>query len=89
MARCWTPTLTALGHVPQDVEALASTHLHTGWGYVRDADGKLAQTFPKSSLHGDARTQPRSHAASQRQLNDLETSGTIGFAFHFGDQLVV
>ncbi|GAX53082.1 hypothetical protein [Streptomyces olivochromogenes] len=41
-------TLTALGHVPRDVEALASTHLHTGWGHVRDADGKLAQTFPKA-----------------------------------------
>lgn len=44
-------TLTALGHVPQDIEALAFTHLHTdhtGWGFVRDADGKPAKTFPKA-----------------------------------------
>ncbi|WP_434097100.1 MBL fold metallo-hydrolase [Streptomyces mirabilis] len=44
-------TLTALGHEPQDVEALVFTHLHTdhtGWGFVRDADGKLAKAFPKA-----------------------------------------
>lgn len=44
-------TLTALGHEPQDVEALAFTHPHTdhtGWGFVRDADGKLVKTFPKA-----------------------------------------
>ncbi|MFE5080021.1 MBL fold metallo-hydrolase [Streptomyces mirabilis] len=44
-------TLTAPGHEPQDVEALAFTHPHTdhtGWGFVRDADGKLAKTFPKA-----------------------------------------
>lgn len=44
-------TLTALGHEPQDVQALAFTHPHTdhtGWGFVRDADGKRAKTFPKA-----------------------------------------
>jgi glyoxylase-like metal-dependent hydrolase (beta-lactamase superfamily II) len=44
-------TLIALGHVPQDVEALAFTHLHTdhtGWGFVRDADGTLVKTFPEA-----------------------------------------
>ncbi|MCX4435499.1 MULTISPECIES: MBL fold metallo-hydrolase [Streptomyces] len=44
-------TLTALGHEPQDVEALAFTHPHTdhtGWGFVRDAGGKRAKTFPKA-----------------------------------------
>ncbi|MGW1507315.1 MBL fold metallo-hydrolase [Streptomyces mirabilis] len=172
-------TLTALGHEPRDVEALAFTHLHTdhtGRGFVRDADGKLAKAFPKArypateaewatygrddiDLGAPSRTdfiEPPAavrtaiddgeevfpgvcalvtpghspghtsyaisagdgtrlfvfgdgfhvsgqithpewpsgpdvnhdavRAASQRLLNELETPGTIGFAFHFGDQ---
>ncbi|SFG92864.1 hypothetical protein [Streptomyces mirabilis] len=124
-------TLTALGHVPQDVVAPAFTHLHTdhtGWGFVRDADGKLAQTFPNARylvtpghspghtsyartagdgtrllVFGDGFHMPGRithpewppgpdvdhdavRAARQRPLNELETPGTIGFAFHFGDQ---
>jgi glyoxylase-like metal-dependent hydrolase (beta-lactamase superfamily II) len=44
-------TLAALGHTPEDVEAVAFTHLHTdhtGWAFVADGDTGRRAFFPKA-----------------------------------------
>lgn len=44
-------TLAALGRVPEDIEALAFTHLHvdhTGWAFVRDGNGGYRPLFPNA-----------------------------------------
>jgi glyoxylase-like metal-dependent hydrolase (beta-lactamase superfamily II) len=44
-------TLAALGRAPEDIEALAFTHLHvdhTGWAFVRDGNGGYRPLFPNA-----------------------------------------
>ena len=44
-------TLAALGRTPEDIEALAFTHLHvdhTGWAFVRDGNGGYRPFFPNA-----------------------------------------
>jgi glyoxylase-like metal-dependent hydrolase (beta-lactamase superfamily II) len=44
-------TLAALGRAPEDIEAVAFTHLHvdhTGWAFVRDGNGGYRPFFPNA-----------------------------------------
>lgn len=44
-------TLAQVGHAPEDIAAVAFTHLHvdhTGWGFVADGRGGWAKAFPNA-----------------------------------------